>query len=133
VLFFEAHAGGRQIGGVHQPHGPRLPAIVGQQRFEQMLVDAPQSGHPHLTAELMQHPHIWPRVPTTHAGKLSPSRLLRQHFDQQVHRMHRRKQTQQMHAVELGGGVGAMPAACATSRPARVEEVVGNERIEQFE
>jgi hypothetical protein len=98
-----------------------------------MLVDAPQSGRPHATAKLMQHPHIRPRVPATHAGKLSPSRLLRQHFDQQVHRMHRRKQTQQMHAVELGGRVGAMPTACATSRPTVVEEVVGNERIEQFE
>jgi len=81
----------------------------------------------------MQHPHIRPRVLATHAGKLSPSPLLGQHFDQQVHRMHRRKQTQQMHTVELGGGVCAMPTACAASRPALVEEVVGNERIEQFE
>jgi len=47
--------------------------------------------------------------------------------------MHWRKQTQQMHAVELGGGVGAMPAARVTPRPTVVEEVVGNERIEQFE
>ena len=133
MLFFEAHAGRRKIGGSHQPRRPRLPEIAGQQRFEQMLVDPPQAGHSHAPAKLMQHPHIRPRVLARHAGKLSPIPLLGQHFDQQVHRMHWRKQTQQMHAVELGGRVGAMPAASATTRPALVDEVVGDERIEQFE
>jgi hypothetical protein len=38
-----------------------------------------------------------------------------------------------MHAVELGGGVSAMPSASATTRPAIIDEVVGNQRIEQLE
>jgi len=98
-----------------------------------MLVDPPQPGHSRASAKLMQHPHIRPPALATHVGKLSPSPLLGQHLDQQVHRVHRREQTQQMHAVELGGGVGAMPSASATTRPAIVDEVVGNERIEQLE
>ena len=34
VFFFEADTGGRQIGGIHQSHRPRLPEIVGEQRCE---------------------------------------------------------------------------------------------------
>lgn len=47
--------------------------------------------------------------------------------------MHWREQAQQMGAKELGGGVLAMPSASATLGPGFVDEVVGHERIQEFE
>ena len=46
--------------------------------------------------------------------------------------MNRGKQTQQMDAKELGGGVFAMPSAGGSVRPALVDEIVGNERGKEF-
>ena len=47
--------------------------------------------------------------------------------------MHGREQAQQMGAKELGGGVLAMPATSAALGPGFVDEVVGHERIQEFE
>jgi len=98
-----------------------------------MLVDPPQPGHTHAAPELVQHPHVGHSALATQTGELSPRPLLRQHFDQQVHGMHRREQAQQVNAKKLGGGVFPMPPAGASVRPAFVDEIVGNERIQVFE
>jgi hypothetical protein len=66
-------------------------------------------------------------------GELSPRPLLRQHSDQQVQGMHRREQTQQVNPKELGGGVFPMPPTGAAVRPTFVDEIVGDERIQEFE
>ena len=38
MLFFEADTGGGQIGGVNQPHRPRLPGISGKQWGQHSLI-----------------------------------------------------------------------------------------------
>jgi hypothetical protein len=133
VFFFEADTGGGQIGGINQSHRPRLPGISGEQRREQVLVDSAQSCHAHATPELVHHPHVGHPALAAQRGEFSPRALLRQHFDQQVHGMHRREQTQQVNAKELGGGVFAMPPAGGAVRPAFVDEIIGHERIQEFE
>ena len=47
--------------------------------------------------------------------------------------MHRREQAQQVNAKELGGGMFPMPPTSASVRPAFIDEIVGNERIQEFE
>ena len=64
-----------------------------------MLVDPPQPAHVHAAAELVQDPYAGHLGLTTQTGKLSPGALLRQHFDQQVHGMHRGEQAQQVNAL----------------------------------
>jgi len=49
-----------------------------------MLIDPPQTGHAHLVAKRMQHPHVRHPVLAPQLGKLSPRPLLGQQFDQQV-------------------------------------------------
>jgi hypothetical protein len=80
----------------------------------------------------VQHPHVGHLVLAAQASELSPRALLRQHFDQQIQRPHGRKQAQQMHAKELGGGVHPLPPARGTVRPAGVDEIVWDERIQKF-
>jgi hypothetical protein len=132
VLFFEADTGSGQISGINQSHRPWLPGISGEQRHEQVLVDSSQSRHAHATPELVHHPHVGHPTLAAQRGEFSPRALLRQHFDQQVHGMHRREQTQQVNAKELGGGVFAMPPAGGTVRPAFVDEIVGDKRIHKL-
>jgi len=98
-----------------------------------MLIDSAQSRHAHATPELMHHPHVGQPALATQSGELPPRTLLRQHFDQQIQGMHWGEQAQQMNAKELGGGVLAMSPASAALRPAFVDEIVGDERIQKFE
>lgn len=67
------------------------------------------------------------------AGKVPPRALLRQQPGQQIERMHRRQQREQMHAPKLGRTELPARAANGTCVPMRVDEVVGNEGIEQVE
>lgn len=97
-----------------------------------MLVDPPQSGHAQPRPKLVQHPHIGHAVLAAQARESPPRPLLRQHFDQQVQGMHRREQTQQVNAKELGGGVCVVPTAGATVRPSLIDEIVGDQRIHEF-
>jgi hypothetical protein len=133
VLFFEADTGGGQIGGINQSYRPRLPGISGEQWRKQVLVDSAQARHAHATPELVHHPHVGHPALATQPGEFSPRALFRQQFDQQVHGMHRREQTQQVNAKELGRGVFAMPPAGVAARPAFVDEIVGHKRIQEFE
>jgi hypothetical protein len=59
-----------------------------------MLIDPPQSGDSQARPELVQHAHARHLRLTAHAGKLPPSALLRQHFDQEVQGMDGGEQTQ---------------------------------------
>jgi hypothetical protein len=54
-----------------------------------MLVNPPEPGHPHTTAELVQYTHAWHLGLPAQPGELSPRTLLWQHFDQQIQGMHR--------------------------------------------
>lgn len=97
-----------------------------------MVVDAPQPGHAHTTAELMQDAHAGRLALAAQTAEFSPRPLLRQQLDQQVHRMHRRKQTQQMDPVKLGGTALPPPSSRGARRPAFVDEIIGHERAQQF-
>ena len=97
-----------------------------------MLVDPPQSGHPQPRPKLVQHPHIGHPVLAAQAREGPPRPLRRQHFDQQVQGMHRREQTQQVNAKELGGSVRVVPTAGAAVRPDLIDEIVGDQRIQEF-
>lgn len=94
-----------------------------------MLVDPAKPGHAQPRPKLVQHPHVRHPVLAAQACEGPPRPLLRQHFDQQVQGMHRREQTQQVNAKELGGGVRVVPSAGAAVRPALVDEIVGDQRI----
>jgi len=98
-----------------------------------MRVDPSQSRHSQAAAKLVHHPHVGHPALAAQPGEGSPGTLLQQHFDQQVHGMHRGKQAQQMHPEELGGGVFAMPPASGGVRPAFVDEIVRNKRRQEFE
>jgi hypothetical protein len=94
VLFFEADAGRRQIGGVDQPDRQFPPGIALDQRRQQILVDLPQSRHAETGSEFVQHAYVGHSALSAQPGKLSPSRLFRQQGHQEIHRMHRREQAQ---------------------------------------
>lgn len=132
MLFFEADTGGGQIRGVNQAHRPGLPKIAGEQRRQHLLVDASQARHAHTSTERVHHPHVGHATLTAQTSKLSPRALLRQHFDQQVNGVNRREQGQQVNAIQLGGGVFAMPSAGGVVGPAVIDEIVGDERGEEF-
>ena len=93
MLFFEAHAGGRQIGGVDQPDRTFSPGVRLDQRLEQMLIDPPQSGDAQARPEFVQDAHAGHLALAAQAGKLSPGALLGQHFDQQIEGMDWREQS----------------------------------------
>jgi hypothetical protein len=133
VLFFEADAGRGQIRGVNQPDRQIPPGIGLDQRLKQMLVNPAQAHHAQASPELMQDPHPGHMALPAQPGKLTPSPLLRQHFDQEVQGVDRGEQTQQMHPVELRGGVFPTPPTSRTDRPAVIDEIVGHEWREQFQ
>jgi len=97
-----------------------------------MVVDPPQSAYAHAAAKLVQHTHAGHLSLAAQTGELSPGALLRQQLDQQVHRMHRGQQTQQMNPIKLGRTVIPASPTGVTLRPALVDEIVGHERAQQF-
>ena len=124
--------GGGQSGGIQQSHRPRLPGIRGEQRCQQVVVDAAPSRPAHAPPELGPHPHIGPPAWTPPPGELPPRALFRQHLDQQVHGRPRRAQTQQVNAKKLGREGFTMAPAGVAVRPAFVDEIVGCKRIQEF-
>jgi hypothetical protein len=101
--------------------------------LEQVLIDAPQSRHAQPCPELVQHAHAGHLVLVAQTGKLPPSALLWQHLHQQIQGMDRSEQTQQVHSIELRSGVLSMSAAGVTGGPTLINEIIGNERSQQFE
>jgi hypothetical protein len=60
---------------------------LGQQRFQQVLVDLAKAAHTHTSPELVEHPYIRDGLAIGQMGKASPILLLGQHLDQQVEGM----------------------------------------------
>ena len=73
--------------------------------------------------------HVGGAMTMAQPGEGAPSALFRQELDEQVERMHRGQQRQQMCAPELGGAELPTRAAHGLGVPALVDEVVGNEWI----
>jgi hypothetical protein len=97
-----------------------------------MRVDPPQPRHSRASAKLVQDAHAGHLSLTPQTGELSPGALLRQQLDQQVHRMHRREQAQQMDPIKLCRTVIPPPPAGVAMRPAFVDEIIGHEWVEKF-
>ena len=133
MCFFEANTGGGQIGRVDQADRTLHPGILLDQGLEQMLVNPAQSCHPHPRSKLVPHPHAGHFVLTTQPCKFAPGALLRKHFHQQIYRMHRGEQAQQMQAEELGGAVGPASAAGGAVGPVLIDEIVRDVGIQQGE
>lgn len=133
MLFFEAHTGGGQIGGVDQADRTLLPRIMIDHGLEQLRIDPPQSGDAQAGPKLVQDAHAGHLGLAAQAGKLSPGALLRQHLDQEIQGMNRREQTQQMHPIELSCGVIVTSPASGRCGPALIDKIVRNERGQQFE
>jgi len=62
-------------------------------------------------------------------GEFSPTTLRRQQLDQQIYRMHRGEQTQQMNPVKLCRAVITPPSASGSVRPALIDKIIGHERV----
>jgi hypothetical protein len=98
-----------------------------------MLIDLAQAQHPHAVPEFVQHPDSGHLAVAAQSGELPPRALLRQQGHQQVQGMDRGEQTQQMHPIQLRGGIGSTPPAGGPGRPAVIDEIVGDEWAEEFE
>jgi hypothetical protein len=85
VLFFEAAAGRRQIGRVHQRDRVWLHALTAEQALQQMLIDPAQPAHADLLPKLMQHSH--PQPLPAQSAESAPSGLFGQLGRHQIERM----------------------------------------------
>ncbi len=74
----------------------------------------------------MQHPRLWHRIPVGQMGKATPGSLFGQHLDQQVERVHRRQERQQMHSPKLGGTKEPTSATTVRLRKLPVDPRIGN-------
>ena len=100
-----------------------------------MLVNPPQSSHAQARPKLVPHSYPGHLTLATQSCKLAPRALFRQHFHQQIDRMHGGKHAQQVQPVELCGAVGPASAAGATVGPTLIDEIVrdiGIQKVEQF-
>jgi hypothetical protein len=97
----------------------------------QKVVNLPQPADPQAGPKLMEHPHVRQPSLAGQADKGTPERLFRQQRQQQIERMHRSQQRQQMEPPELRRAeLGPLPTS-GPSRPALINEVIGNVRVKQ--
>lgn len=82
MLFFEAAAGRRQIGRIHQSNRVRLHALAAEQALQQVLIDLAQAADPYLPPEFVQHSRAGPM--TAQAGKPTPGGLFGQLRHQKI-------------------------------------------------
>jgi hypothetical protein len=83
-LFFEAAAGGGQIGGVDE-RGGVLPKRDGlDQRLENRFVDLPQSPNACAGAKGVEDTHVRGAMAVAQPGEVPPRALLGQQLGQQV-------------------------------------------------
>ena len=97
-----------------------------------MFIDPPQTGHSQAAAKFMQDAHPGHLGLAPQPCEFSPRALLGQELDQQIDRMHRREQTQQMDPIKLGRAEIAPPPARVVLWPCLVDEIVGHQRAQKF-
>jgi hypothetical protein len=95
-----------------------------------MLMDAAQSAHADDLPKLMQHTRGGTGAPQP--GEAPPRGLFGQLHDQQVERMRRGQQGQQMRAPKLGCAQNVTPSTGKVARTDLGNEVIGHERAEPF-
>jgi len=103
------------------------------QRLQDRFVDPPQSHHAQMEAKCIEDADVGHAMAMAQPGKAAPSALLGQHRREQIERMHRCQQRQQMHAPELGRAEPPPRATHRTSAPMLVDEIVGNVWVQNVE
>jgi hypothetical protein len=99
LFFFVPGTGGLQIRRIDQSDGHPLARALGQQGFQEPLVDLAQPAHADVFPKLVEHPDIRDGVAVGEVGKATPTSLLGQQPHQLVERMHGGQNAQQMDAV----------------------------------
>lgn len=126
-IFFKAAVGCGEIRPIHQRDGRHIRRQSLQQRRQQHFVDAAQASDSKATPELVQHAHVRNSMSVGQVRKLTPSPLLGQHLNDEIHRMSRGQQNQLMDSPQLRGAEVAVPAAGAGVRPLFYQKRVGDE------
>jgi hypothetical protein len=103
------------------------------QRLEDRVVDLPQSHYAQMEAKGIQNTGVGNAMAMAEPSKAAPGALLGQQRREQIERMHRRQQRQQMHAPELRRAELPARAAHWTSAPMLVDEIVRNVWIQNVE
>ena len=98
-----------------------------------MLVDPAQPSHPHPLAKLMQQPRLRQSITVVQMGKATPASLFGQHLDQQIERVHRRQEREQMHPPKLSGTKEPASATTVRLRKLLVDPRSGNVGRESLE
>lgn len=103
------------------------------QRLEEGLIDLPQPQHDRSGAKRVEAANIGCAMAIAQPGEIPPRALLGQQPRQQIERMDRRQQCQQVCAPELGRA--ELPARTANGPHGAevVDEVVGNIWIQHVE
>ena len=81
----------------------------------------------------MHHANVGNLMTVGQVGKPSPIALLRQHLKQQVDRVSRGQQHQEMEPPLLGGAELPLATARGSVRPLFAQKIVGNKRGKLFE
>jgi hypothetical protein len=124
-------ARGGQIRGVHQRHRVRLHSLPPQQPPDQMPVDGAQCTHAQGLPKLVEHPGGGQRA--SQPGEAPPGGLLGQLCHEEVERMGRGQDRQQMRAPQLRRAQGMTPAAGEVAPANPGDELVGDVGTQQFE
>ena len=101
---------------------------MGQQRFQQVLVDLAKAAHTHTSPELVEHPYIRDGLAIGQMGKASPILLLGQHLDQQVEGMDGTQQSQLVQTPQLRGTELASSPTPWAAREQLVDKIVRHVR-----
>ena len=101
------------------------------QRLEDDFVDLAQSHYTQAGAKGVQDANVGCAMAMAQAGKSTPSALFGQEAHQQIERMHRSQQCQQMRAPKLSGTELPARTTNRTCVPALVDEVVWNIWVQQ--
>lgn len=104
--------------------------VVGQERFQELLVDESQTADSHSVAALVEHPDIGNGKSVGQTSESPPVSLFGQHLEQEVEGMNRGEQGEQMEAVQLGRAELAPSSTSRRGREQLIDELVGHIRVE---
>ena len=93
-----------------------------------MFIDVAQAGDAQAVPKLVEHPDIRNGALVGQVGKAAPVALFGQQMDQQVERMRRREQRQQVKPIQLGWTETATATAAQGPGQELVHERIGHMR-----
>lgn len=105
--------------------------MAAQQAFQQVLIDPAQAADADLPPKLVQHPHAGPMA--TQPAEPPPGGLFGQLCHDQIERMRRSQQRQQMQTPQLRRAQSTPPPAGELARAQIVDERVGHIRRYQLQ